>query len=98
MEKEDIIKALECCTDLHKSGRWASGCIACPYAGRGTPDKPCHLMLIEDAAKALKDGTNGQIMAAFAMLLCNIESDSKKIREGIELLNENVVSLIEMLK
>jgi len=58
MEKEDIIKALECCSDIHRAGRWATACIACPYLLKGEQKEKtgerCDIKLLKDAADALK--------------------------------------------
>ena len=59
MEKEDIIKALECCSDVHRAGRWATGCVACPYMLKGEGGDRCDLQLLDDAAKALKGENDG---------------------------------------
>ena len=52
-EREKIITALECCKDVHQSGRWASGCISCGYSDKHRPD--CFLRLADDAAELLKE-------------------------------------------
>lgn len=52
-DREKVIKALECCEDIHRSGRWASGCISCPYAENHI--ERCDLQLLKDAAELLKE-------------------------------------------
>lgn len=52
--RERIIEALECCEDLHRAGRWAVGCIACPYVDGQYVEK-CDLELLKDAAALLKE-------------------------------------------
>ena len=48
---EKVIKGLDCCLDIVKSGRWASGCISCPYA----EEKNCREKMIKDAIALLKE-------------------------------------------
>lgn len=57
-ESEKVIKALECCEDIHRAGRWASGCIACPYAETEEKIERCDLQLLKDAAALLKEQDN----------------------------------------
>lgn len=52
-DRQTIITALECCKDVHQSGRWASGCISCGYADKHRPD--CFLSLADDAVELLKE-------------------------------------------
>ena len=52
-EREKIITSMECCKDVHQSGRWASGCISCGYADKHRPD--CFLRLADDAVELLKE-------------------------------------------
>ena len=54
-KSEKVIKALECCEDIHRAGRWASGCIACPYAETEEKIERCDLQLLKDAAALLKE-------------------------------------------
>ena len=54
-EREKVIKALECCEDIHRAGRWASGCIACPYAETEEKIERCDLQLLKDALALLKE-------------------------------------------
>lgn len=58
-EREMVITALECCKDVHQSGRWASGCISCGYSDKHRPD--CFLRLADDAAELLKEQEEKQI-------------------------------------
>lgn len=53
IEREKVITALECCKDIHQSGRWASGCISCGYSDKHRPD--CFLSLADDAVELLKE-------------------------------------------
>lgn len=50
-DREKVIKALDCCLDIVRSGRWASGCVSCPYA---ETDK-CREQMILDAIALLKE-------------------------------------------
>ena len=50
-DREKVIKALDCCLDIVRSGRWASGCVSCPY---GETDK-CREQMILDALELLKE-------------------------------------------
>ena len=50
-ENAKVVKGLECCLDVHQAGRWASGCIQCPYAGV----ENCTLVLFHDAIDLLKE-------------------------------------------
>lgn len=52
-EREMVITALECCKDVHQSGRWSSGCISCGYSDKHRPD--CFLRLADDAVELLKE-------------------------------------------
>jgi hypothetical protein len=54
-DREQVIKALECCADIHRAGRWASGCIGCPYAKKNLLER-CDLQLLKDAAELLRRG------------------------------------------
>lgn len=54
-DREKIIRALECCLDIVRSGRWASGCIACPYA---VEENSCREKMILDAISLLKEQEN----------------------------------------
>ena len=53
IDQEKVITALECCKDIHQSGRWASGCISCGYSDKHRPD--CFLRLADDAVELLKE-------------------------------------------
>ncbi len=55
-ERGKVIAALECCKDIHQSGRWASGCISCGYSDKHMPD--CFLSLADDAVELLKEQEN----------------------------------------
>jgi hypothetical protein len=51
-DREKIIRALECCLDIVRSGRWASGCITCPY---DVEENNCREKMILDAIAMLKE-------------------------------------------
>ena len=53
IDREKVITALECCKDVHQSGRWASGCISCGYSDKHRPD--CFLRLADDTVELLKE-------------------------------------------
>lgn len=54
---EKVIEALDCCLDIVKSGRWASGCISCPYAEE---KNNCREKMIKDAIVLLKEVEDGK--------------------------------------
>ena len=54
----DLIKALDCCLDIVRSGRWAQGCIACPYNEKSN----CREQMLLDAIKILK-GVSDEVQA-----------------------------------
>ena len=49
---EKVIDGLDCCLDIVKSGRWASGCISCPYAEE---KNNCREKMVKDAIVLLKE-------------------------------------------
>lgn len=51
-DRKKVIEALDCCLDIVKSGRWASGCISCPYAEE---KNNCREKMIKDAIALLKE-------------------------------------------
>ena len=53
IDQEKVITSLECCKDVHQSGRWSSGCISCGYSDKHRPD--CFLSLADDAVELLKE-------------------------------------------
>lgn len=51
-DRKKVVEALECCLDIVKSGRWASGCISCPYAEE---KNNCREKMIREAIELLKE-------------------------------------------
>lgn len=51
--REEIIKSLEDCMDVHRSGLWSSGCMSCAYAKQSNPK--CFMNLTKDAVALLRE-------------------------------------------
>lgn len=51
--REEIIKSLEGCMDVHRSGLWSSGCMSCAYEKRSNPK--CFMDLTKDVIELLKE-------------------------------------------
>ena len=68
IDQEKIIKALDCCLDIVRSGRWASSCIACPYA---VEENSCREKMILDVIAMLKE--QGDEITALSIALAMYE-------------------------
>lgn len=61
MTREEIRMALNCCQDVHRSGRWSTGCSLCPlrnYENLKDISERCTEKMLKEAEKEMREMTD----------------------------------------